>query len=201
MYYIFNDKGDNIGSSDFELDSDDLSARKQFAIEYNEPFSGSLKADPESKTIRIIPPAPSEFHTWDNEKSEWTISQEAIQAALNAKKESKLTELNQRAQAFINKASEMDKLPEFEVQTWTLQAMEAKAYQADKSAATPILDTIAQNRNIDRETLIQAALRKTLAYEALSAAIAGQRQALQTKIEKAASEDELNAIEIVFKAE
>lgn len=161
MYYIFNDKGDNIGSSDFELDSDDLSTRKQFAIEYNEPFSGSLKADPESKTIRIIPPAPSAFHTWDNEKNEWTISQEAIQAALKVKKESKLTQLNQRAQAFINKASEMDKLPEFEVQTWTLQAMEAKAYQADKSAPTPILDTIAQNRNIPRETLIALALRKT----------------------------------------
>lgn len=201
MYYIFNEKGDNIGSSDFELDSDDLSTRKQFAIEYNEPFSGSLKADPESKAIRIIPPAPSAFHEWDNEKNEWTISKENIQAALKVKKESKLSQLNQAAQAFINKASEMDKLPEFEVQTWTLQAMEAKAYQADKSAPTPILDTIAQNRNIPRETLIALALRKTLAYEALSAAIAGQRQALQTKIQNATTLDELNAIEIVFKAE
>lgn len=144
-------------------------------------------------------PRPSQNHLWLPEKQAWHLSPEAQQQQLQAEKSSKLAILNHTAQNQIAQIAGTDKIPEFELQSWSLQAIEAKAWAADKSAATPILDTIAANRKIPRELLIQAALNKTLQYEALTAAVAGQRQALQTQIEAAQNLEDLNAIEIAFR--
>lgn len=110
----------------------------------------------------------------------------------------KLVALNAAAQAFINKHAGIDSVPEFEFASWAIQAAEAKAWQADKAASTPVLDGIATARGITADTLKAAALRKTLAYEQLAAHVAGQRQALQSKIEAAKKQSDLDKIEIVF---
>ena len=91
-------------------------------------------------------------------------------------------------------------MPDFEVQTWTIQAAEAKTWQADKTAPTPVLDGIAVARGIPADMLKASALRKTLAYEKLTAHIAGQRQALQSKIETAKTQAALDKIVITFTA-
>ena len=110
----------------------------------------------------------------------------------------KLVALNAAAQAFINKHAGIDSVPEFEFASWAIQAAEAKAWQADKAASTPVLDGIATARGITADTLKAAALRKTLAYEQLAAHVAGQRQALQSKIEAAKKQSDLDKIEIAF---
>ena len=102
------------------------------------------------------------------------------------------------AQAFINKHAGIDSVPEFEFASWSIQAVEAKAWQLDKNAPTPVLDGIATARGIPADTLKAAALRKTLAYEQLAAHVAGQRQALQSKIEAAKKQSDLDKIEIAF---
>ena len=113
-------------------------------------------------------------------------------------KAEKISNLNAAAQAFINAAAEIDKVPDFEVQTWSIQAAEARAWAADKTAPTPVLDQIAASRGIDADKLKAAALRKTLAYEKLTAHVAGQRQALQSKIEAAKTQAALDKIAVVF---
>ncbi|XXQ68983.1 phage tail protein [Neisseriaceae bacterium B1] len=198
MYQIFNQTGQHIGSCDIEPDADDLASRGEFAIEYDTPLSGSLKADPKTQTVMHIPAQPSALHQWDDEQQTWILPKEAQVKLFQAAQNTKLAELNTAAQNYIAKAAGTDKVPEFELQSWSLQALEAKAWAADKSAATPILDTIAANRKIPREALIQAALKKTLQYEALTAAVAGQRQALQVLIEKAQNMDALDQIAIQF---
>lgn len=110
----------------------------------------------------------------------------------------KLVALNAAAQAFINKHAGIDSVPEFEFASWTIQAAEAKAWQADKAASTPVLDGIATARGMSADTLKAAALRKTLAYEQLAAHVAGQRQALQSKIEAAKTQAALDKIAVVF---
>lgn len=110
----------------------------------------------------------------------------------------KLVALNAAAQAFINKHAGIDSVPEFEFASWAIQAAEAKAWQADKAASTPVLDGIATARGITADTLKAAALRKTLAYEQLAAHVAGQRQALQSKIEAAKTQAALDKIAVVF---
>ena len=110
----------------------------------------------------------------------------------------KLVALNAAAQAFINKHAGIDSVPEFEFASWAIQAAEAKAWQEDKAAPTPVLDGIATARGIPADTLKAAALRKTLAYEQLAAHVAGQRQALQSKIEAAKTQAALDKIVVVF---
>ena len=119
-------------------------------------------------------------------------------ANIDGVKSGKLVALNAAAQAFINKHAGIDSVPDFEFASWAIQAAEAKAWQADKAASTPVLDGIATARGIPADTLKAAALRKTLAYEQLAAHVAGQRQALQSKIEAAKKQSDLDKIEIAF---
>lgn len=121
-----------------------------------------------------------------------TAKLEDLKAAL-------LTNLNAAAQAFVDSHSGASQVPDFEMATWTLQSTEAQAWAADKSAPTPILDGIAAARGLDKDTLKAAALKKALAYSALSAIVAGQRQAIQDQIEAAKNKSALDKIKIEFK--
>ena len=136
---------------------------------------------------------PSENHIWSSDG--WLEDKAGL---IESAKALKIEQLNAAAQAYIDRASETDKVPDFEVRTWTIQASEAKAWQLDKNAPTPVLDGIATARGIPADTLKAAALRKTLAYEQLAAHVAGQRQALQSKIEAAKKQSDLDKIEIAF---
>lgn len=110
-----------------------------------------------------------------------------------------LTNLNAAAQHFVDAHSGASQVPDFELATWPLQSTEAQAWAADKSAATPILDGIAAARGLDKDKLKSAALKKALAYSALSAIVAGQRQAIQDQIESAKTKSALDKIKIEFK--
>lgn len=144
---------------------------------------------------------PSELHQWNGKA--WVVDKakqaEAEKTAFQAAQAAKLTELANAAQAFVDKHAKTDIVPAFEQETWAMQGAEARAWADDDNAPTPILDSIAHHRNIDRITLIRAALRKTQQYEALAAGVAGQRQALQMQIERAKTLDDLAAIEIAFR--
>ena len=144
---------------------------------------------------------PSELHEWDGKA--WVLDKakqaEVAQTAFAAARAAKLTALANAAQAFVDEHAKTDIIPAFEQETWAMQGAEARAWADDDNAPTPILDSIAHHRNIDRIMLIRAALRKTQQYEALAAGVAGQRQALQMQIERAKTLDDLAAIEIAFR--
>lgn len=114
-------------------------------------------------------------------------------------KSAMLTNLNAAAQTFVDGHSGASQVPDFELATWPLQSTEAQAWAADKSAPTPILDGIASARGLDKDKLKAAALKKSLAYSALSAIVAGQRQAIQDQIEAAKTKSALDKIKIEFK--
>ena len=130
--------------------------------------------------------------------SSWVLPENHTEMILSAAKKQKLKDLNDSAQAFIDTNSGANLVPDFEFASWSIQASEAKAWQLDKNAPTPVLDGIATARGIPADTLKAAALRKTLAYEQLAAHVAGQRQALQSKIEAAKKQSDLDKIEIAF---
>ena len=89
-------------------------------------------------------------------------------------------------------------VPDFEVQSWSVQAAEARAWDVDKSTATPVLDAIAAARGINSDDLKETVLRKCRAYDELVATVAGRRQAVQAQIEAANSLDELNGVSVDF---
>lgn len=140
---------------------------------------------------------PSPYHEWDGKA--WSISAQAQAKQLAAAKQEKLTALNAAAQSHINTVSGADRLPDFEVRTWTLQALEAHAWHEDRNAPTPTLDNIAASRGIPAELLKQKAYEKAVKFEQLTAAVVGYRQALQTRIEQAADLEAVQAVRFDFR--
>lgn len=128
------------------------------------------------------------------------VPQTDAAALLTAAKATKLAQINNAAQTFVAAASGMDKVPDFELRTWALQAIEAKAWHDNPDATTPILDRIAASRGITAGQLKAAAYRKSVLFEQLTAHVAGQRQALETRVNAAKSMADVEAVEIKFTA-
>lgn len=145
---------------------------------------------------------PSEHHRWDAKAKAWAISaaeqNRLAKAQLADAKADKLAEVNAQAQAFIDAAAGLEKIPDFEVRTWVIQAAEAKAWHEDDGAETPTLDAIAAARGVDCAKLKAAAYRKAVAFERLTAHIVGQRQALADRVAAAADTDALAAVDIAY---
>lgn len=129
-------------------------------------------------------------------KSDW---QPDPQAALAAAKAAKLQAAAQTAQAFIEQVAGLASVPQFERDSWGQQAAEVNAWAADNSAATPILAGIARARGVPLDELRQKALAKTRAFAALTASVAGQRQALEDRIRAANDLTTLDAIAIAYR--
>jgi hypothetical protein len=119
-------------------------------------------------------------------------------AALSKAKAAKLHEAATAAQGFIDHVAGLDTVPPFERDSWATQALEAQAWAADHDAPTPILAGIAQARGVPLDTLRERALAKSNAYSALTASVAGQRQALEDRIRAATDIDALNAVTIRY---
>lgn len=188
MYMLFN----NNGFLDARLEKEPaIIPFGWFALPYQDVDGVYVWSDGKNIYGTDVPP-PSIYHAWRDGK--W-IQNEKM---LDALKEEKLKDLNDSAQAFIDTNSGANLVPDFEFASWSIQASEAKAWQLDKNAPTPVLDGIATARGIPADTLKAAALRKTLAYEQLAAHVAGQRQALQSKIEAAKTQAALDKIVVVF---
>lgn len=121
------------------------------------------------------------------------------QAALASAKTAKLHAAAEAAQAFIERVAGLDGVPQFERDSWAAQALEAQAWAADKQASTPILAGIAQARGVPLDGLRAKALAKSNAFTALTASVAGQRQALEDQIRAAEDLTALDAIAIHYK--
>ena len=157
MWQIFNNRGKWAGSCSIEPDHADLAERGEFAVRHDNT-AAVLTADPETKEVTQLPEAPDAYHAWDGKK--WTLTPEAAARQFAERKTALLSQAATAAQSFINAASDVDNVPEFEVQTWPLQSAEALAWGDNNTAATPMLDTIAAARGIERESLIKKALKK-----------------------------------------
>lgn len=121
------------------------------------------------------------------------------QAALAAAKTAKLHAAAEAAQAFIEAVAGLNGVPQFERDSWAAQALEAQAWAADKQASTPILAGIAQARGVPLDELRAKALAKSNAFTALTASVAGQRQAYEDQIHAAETLAALDAIAITYR--
>jgi hypothetical protein len=195
MWQIFNNRGKWAGSCSIEPDHADLAERGEFAVRYDNT-SAVLTADPETKEVTQLPSPPDAYHVWDGKT--WMLTPEAAARQFTDQKAALLGQAATAAQAFVNTAADVDSVPDFELQTWPLQSAEALAWSDDPAAATPVLDTIAAARNIDRVALIKKALKKARAYRLLTAHVAGQRQAIEAAINAAANLDALDAVHIAY---
>lgn len=120
------------------------------------------------------------------------------QAALAKAKAAKLHDAAEAAQAFIEQVAGLSAVPQFERDSWGQQAAEVRAWTDNPDTPTPILAGIAKARGVPLEMLLRKALAKTQAFAALTASVAGQRQAIEDRINAADSLDALNAVVIAY---
>lgn len=118
--------------------------------------------------------------------------------ALAKAKAAKLHEAAEAAQRFIDAVAGLDGVPQFERDSWASQGQEAQAWAADHNAPTPILAGIAKARGVPLDVLRERALAKSNAYTALTASVAGQRQAIEDRVHAAADMAALNTIPIRY---
>ena len=119
-------------------------------------------------------------------------------ATLAKAKAAKLHAAAEAAQRFIAAVAGLDGVPQFERDSWASQALEAQAWAADHNAPTPILAGIAKARGVPLDILRERALPKSNAYTALTASVAGQRQAIEDRVHAAADIAALDAIPIRY---
>ena len=87
-----------------------------------------------------------------------------------------------------------DKYPEHERLTWPQQKEEALAYKQDPNTNTPLLDNIAEARNVPKNILADKIIEKATAYETISGKAVGYRQLAEDMLNKVTAIDELNNV-------
>lgn len=72
--------------------------------------------------------------------------------------------------------------PEEEINTWSKQETEAKAFLLDNSSPTPLIDSICLKRNIDKNILVSKIIEKANLYSIAVGELTGERQKLEDEI-------------------
>ena len=111
---------------------------------------------------------------------------------LREAKRSKLSEINNTAQSFVERVTRADEVPQFEKDTWPEQRREALAWKVDPTASTPTIDGIAADRGVDVNELRERAYIKAVEFAEIVNKVAGQRQKYGDRIDAASSVEELN---------
>jgi len=126
--------------------------------------------------------------TWDVRS--YNAEEEAVQ--LKRAKENAQRRINDGYIAELNAI--LRDYPDAETKTWDKQESEARAFQADSAAPTPLIDAIATARGMDKAELVQRVISKADAWIALSGQSTGKRQRLEDEISKAKTLETLDAI-------
>src|SRR5699024_6835481 len=82
--------------------------------------------------------------------------------ALDVVKADRLTTINSACEAEL--AAIRVKYPDSEVLSWTKQEQEARDWQADSSAPTPLVDALAAERGMAKAELVSRIIAKADAY-------------------------------------
>jgi hypothetical protein len=95
----------------------------------------------------------------------------------------KMQEINEKFEQSIQQITAG--YPASETSSWGKQEAEARAYVANSSATTPLIDALASSRSVNKAELVTRIIAKSDLFAGISGTLIGRRQAL---------EDDLNAL-------
>lgn len=111
-------------------------------------------------------------------------------------KQSKRTEINA---AFEQEMQQITNgYPPNEISSWSKQEIEAHAYVAKNSAATPLIDALAANRDIAKADLVLLIIAKADLFASISGRLIGKRQALEDALDalpETATAEDIEAVQ------
>lgn len=114
---------------------------------------------------------------------------------LEEAKTAKLKEINQACDDILNGA--VASYPESEVLTFDQQVDEVRRYRETGDIAdAPLLNALAQARDITLEDLISRVMAKRQAFSILSGYVIGQRQALEDRLDALTDVAEVQALRV-----
>jgi hypothetical protein len=114
------------------------------------------------------------------------ISKMAADLIINPPKS--MSELKQLKRLEINTAFEQEMqqitggYPASETSSWAKQETEARAYVANNTAPTPLIDALSISRGIDKAELVSRIIAKADLFATLSGQLIGKRQALEDAV-------------------
>lgn len=133
-----------------------------------------------------------------NNNNEWVVElpslNDIVNETLEEVKVKKLNELLNVVNNQLSLAINSIHIPDFEIQSWVLQAQEITLWNNDKTLSTPLLENIAINREIDLDILREKTLQKTLQYQQVTSFLIGKRQMYETIIANSNSIEDLHAL-------
>ncbi|MDG6881059.1 Bacteriophage tail assembly protein [Phocoenobacter uteri] len=135
---------------------------------------------------------PFENCKWDSENQQWVKDIEKEKQQFKANQQALIITLKNKADELGNQL--LHEYPQIEQTSFAIQKEEAIAWQKDNSHPTPVLTGIATARNLELSELVARVIRKTTAFESVTGIIAGQRQAIMDKLEKATEQAQLDEI-------
>lgn len=107
-----------------------------------------------------------------------------------------LAEINTKCEAAL--AALTPTYPERELLTFDKQEAEARAYQADNAAPTPLLTALAAGRGISVDDLAGRVIAKADAFTVASGRLIGQRQRLEDALGACETVEAARAIEVSY---
>ena len=121
---------------------------------------------------------------------DWSRTQPApTTSALTALKRNEISDAFSNAMQVITTGVPVD-----EMSSWSKQEAEARAFTANASAVTFLIDALATARGIDKALLITKIIIKADAFAAVSGQLIGKRQGLEDALDAAESDAEIAAV-------
>lgn len=165
--------------------ADQLAAFGRVYVEPTEPPTGDVVAQGE--------PERGNDGIWRQTWQVRNYTPEELAEQLESRCADKLNQINAGYQSELDAI--LSDYPSAETKTWDKQEAEARAWQADNTASTPLLDAVASGRNMGKAELVQRVLAKADAWIALSGQATGKRQRLEDEISKAKTLEAFDAIQ------
>ena len=120
------------------------------------------------------------------------MNEEQIIKQVTAKKKVMILETNRKLDAkltvYFNQFSNVER------NTWNSQLAEAQAYLKDHSVETPMLQIISTLRGLTLDEMVNKVIIKSNEYQTMVATLIAEKQILESKIQSANTNEELNIL-------
>lgn len=111
---------------------------------------------------------------------------------INIIKSNKLSEINSKYN--IATESLVSTYPSTELLTFDKQEQEARKWKEDNSIETPLIDSLAEGREIEKSDLVDRIIAKADLFALQTGYLTGQRQKYEDQLELASTKEEIEAI-------
>ena len=145
---------------------------------------GNFGYFPPDGTVKMNGPQPTTYHKAEPDGT-WTPDIDHARSA-------KLFEINATYDAATSGL--VATYPQTELLSFDKQESEARAWTADNSAETPLVDMLAAGRQIDKAELIRRIIDKADAFALATGYLTGQRQRYEDLLGEAKTAEEIEAI-------